>query len=481
VGGLTAAELTTIRGRLEAFADDVFASLPRADQRARGQCYLRGLMLDGRRKSIEPMAQRLGEVHYPALHHFVTASPWDWRPVRRRLAEALTAALEPTAWVVDDTGSPKDGPHSVGCSASTPARWARPPTASWGCRSTRSPTRPAVRWAGGCSSPSAATRGQWPSGAWPATCPRTSTTGPGGSWCWTCWMSWPAGTLAGWDLRRPVLLADSGYGEVGEFRAGLDARQVPYVVEVQAATSAYPEQVRPTVAPHKGRGRRPRTRYRDQPSSLKELAMADGQQACVGLIWRRGSKGLHRSRFLALRVPPGRGHATPTGTPGRRGAAGALAPGRMALRQGRADQVLAGQLPQATPLVELVGLARSRWRVEQDYRELKGGLGWTTSRVVAGPAGTTTSRWSRSRMASSPWSGCDAQDRRRRPDPVAAAQPTAGPACLLGRRLSGVQASRAMVATPNGTTTRPDLTVRLVVRLPTQSGSTGLARRSPEQ
>jgi SRSO17 transposase len=71
-------------------------------------------MLDGRRKSIEPMAQRLGEVHYQALHHFVAVSPWDWRPVRRRLAEVLCGALSPTAWGVDDTGFPKDGDHSVG-------------------------------------------------------------------------------------------------------------------------------------------------------------------------------------------------------------------------------------------------------------------------------------------------------------------------------------------------------------------------------
>lgn len=109
MGGVTAAELARIRGRLEAFAADLFASLARADQRARGQCYLRGL-LEGRRKSIEPMAARLGEVHYQALHHLVAASPWDWRPVRWRLAEVMTAALEPTAWVVDDTGFPKDGP-----------------------------------------------------------------------------------------------------------------------------------------------------------------------------------------------------------------------------------------------------------------------------------------------------------------------------------------------------------------------------------
>jgi SRSO17 transposase len=75
VAGLTPAELARIRGRLKAFAEDVFASLPRDDQRARGECYLLGLMLDGRRKSIEPMAARLGEVHYQALHHFVVTSP----------------------------------------------------------------------------------------------------------------------------------------------------------------------------------------------------------------------------------------------------------------------------------------------------------------------------------------------------------------------------------------------------------------------
>jgi SRSO17 transposase len=114
VAGITRAELAAIGGRLEAFAYDVFESLPRKDQRARGECYLRGLMLEGRRKSIEPMAERLGEVHYQALHHFVAASPWDWRPVRRRLAERLVGALGPAAWAVDDTGFPKDGGCSVG-------------------------------------------------------------------------------------------------------------------------------------------------------------------------------------------------------------------------------------------------------------------------------------------------------------------------------------------------------------------------------
>jgi SRSO17 transposase len=71
VGGLAPAELASIRGRLKAFADDIFASLPRTDQRTRGQTYLRGLMLDGRRKSIQPMAARLGEVHRSQYKHQV--------------------------------------------------------------------------------------------------------------------------------------------------------------------------------------------------------------------------------------------------------------------------------------------------------------------------------------------------------------------------------------------------------------------------
>ena len=70
MGGIAPGELAAIRGRLEAFADDIFESLPRKDQRARGACYLRGLMLEGRRKSVEPMAQRLGGCPLPGVAPF---------------------------------------------------------------------------------------------------------------------------------------------------------------------------------------------------------------------------------------------------------------------------------------------------------------------------------------------------------------------------------------------------------------------------
>jgi SRSO17 transposase len=103
--------------------------------------------------------------------------------------------------------------------------------------------------------------------------------------------------------------------------------------------------------------------------------MAAGQRSCVELIWRRGSKGPQRGRFLALRVRP-------AGlTPRRlaRAAGTELPVGWLLAEWPRGEpeptKYWLANLPATTPLVELVGLARLRWRVEQDYRELKGALG----------------------------------------------------------------------------------------------------------
>ena len=360
--GITPAELAAIRGRLEGFADDIFASLPRTDQRARGECYLRGLMLDGRRKSIEPMAARLGgEVHYQALHHFVAASPWDWRPVRRRLAERLVAELGPTAWAVDDTGFPKDGDHSVGVQrqycgtlgktancqlgvsvnavteqASCPLDWRLFLPESWEHDTTRR-----------------------------VACHLPEQVHHRPKWQLVLDM---LDELDQWGLSPPVLVADAGYGDVGCFRQGLDDRQIPYVVQVKGDTSAYPEQTRPTVAPDTGRGRRPRPRYRDQPCSLKQLAVAAGPQAGVELIWRRGSKGLQRSRFLALRVRPA-GVTPRRQAAARADGAGWELPVRWLLVEWPAHKAepvkyWLSNLPETTPLVELVRLGKLRWRIE---------------------------------------------------------------------------------------------------------------------
>jgi SRSO17 transposase len=110
---MTPEELAAVRERLEEFAAEMFAPLTRSDQRNKGQTYLRGLLLDGRRKSMQPMAERLG-VDQQGLQQFVSSSTWAVEPVRERLARRAVEVVAPDAWVVDDTGFVKDGTASPG-------------------------------------------------------------------------------------------------------------------------------------------------------------------------------------------------------------------------------------------------------------------------------------------------------------------------------------------------------------------------------
>ena len=111
--GVTPEEMQVVRPRVEAFAAQMLGGLPRWDQRAKGELYLRGLLLDGQRKSMQPMAQRLG-VDHQGLQQFISSSTWDDGAVRRRLACWAQQFIAPRAWVLDDTGFVKDGVDSPG-------------------------------------------------------------------------------------------------------------------------------------------------------------------------------------------------------------------------------------------------------------------------------------------------------------------------------------------------------------------------------
>ena len=102
-----------VRPRLEAFAAEMLGGLARSDQRAKGELYLRGLLVDGKRKSMQPMAARLG-VDHQQLQQFVTSSTWDHVEVRKRVASWADDFIEPEAYVIDDSGFPKDGSDSAG-------------------------------------------------------------------------------------------------------------------------------------------------------------------------------------------------------------------------------------------------------------------------------------------------------------------------------------------------------------------------------
>lgn len=185
--------------------------------------------------------------------------------------------------------------------------------------------------------------------------------------------------LAGWGMVPPVVVADAGYGQNADFRDGLSERGIGYVVAIRSDVTVHPHDVRPTAPAWSGNGRRPQPRYRDKPSPVA----CHGRQAFTEVTWREGSRGPMRSRLLVLRVRPAEVRS-------RRLAQAAAAAGH-----GHWDGVLPevtllvewpedaeaptdywlSSLPAGTPPAELVRLAKIRWRIEHDYRELKHGLG----------------------------------------------------------------------------------------------------------
>src|SRR5580658_3617665 len=113
--GMTESQIARSRQRLERFLLDLLEPIGRSERRHWGELYVRGLLQDGERKSIEPMAARLPDGNVQAMQQFVGQSPWEWQEVWARLGKRMTAELEPdSAWVVDDTGFPKQGEDSVG-------------------------------------------------------------------------------------------------------------------------------------------------------------------------------------------------------------------------------------------------------------------------------------------------------------------------------------------------------------------------------
>jgi SRSO17 transposase len=365
-----------LRAELSGFVADVFASVPRKDQRAKGDCYLRGLMLDGRRKSIQPMAERLPDGNEQNLQQFVNQSPWDPLPVRRRIAERMVPLIGPEAWAVDDVSFPKDGRRSVA-------------VAHQYCGALGKQANCQVAVSVHAVTDTASCPLQWrlfvPQ-EWADDAGRRQETGipqhVGHREKWRLALD-VLDELAGWGLVPPMVVADAGYGQNADFRAGLADRSIGYVLAVRSDVTVHPHDAVPTAPLWSGNGRRPQPRYRDKPSSVAALAAGQGREAFTEVTWREGSRGPMRSRFLKLRVRP-------AGVRARR-----LAQAAAVARDGHWDGVLPelrllvewpqgaeaptdywlSNLPEDTPVAELVRLAKIRWRIEHDYRELKHGLG----------------------------------------------------------------------------------------------------------
>ena len=372
VAGLSLGELARVRGRLERFAGEMFDSMRRKDQRRWGEVYLRGLMLDGKRKSIEPMAGRLDDGDEQCLQQFVNQSPWDWEPVRRELAVRMSAEIEPEAWIVDDTGFPKFGKMSVGVARQYSGALGKVGNCQLGVSINAASERASCPLDWRLFIPE-----EWDEDGEFNRDRREKAKLPQDEHHVEKWRQAleMIDELIGWQVEAPVILGDGAYGDVTEFRGELEKRELRYVLDVKGATSAYGESVGPERPEWKGTGRPPKPRYREAPSSLKALALAAGKQAVQTVTWREGTRGSMTSRFLALKVRPANIHLRNNANRN-----GEELPVCWLLVEWPGDKdeptkYWLSNLPADTPLKTLVKLAKLRWRIEHDYRELKDALG----------------------------------------------------------------------------------------------------------
>jgi SRSO17 transposase len=367
---VTAKEVGALDKRLDRFLADVSSALGRSERRHWAKVYLQGLLMEGSRKSIEPMADRIAGADVQSLRQFVGQSPWAVEEVQRLLAQKVVDLLaEPEVWMIDETSFPKAGEASVGvarqycgalgkiancqvavslhwstCEASCPLAWRLYLPESW------------------LETPARRAEGKIPEGIGYRSKNQLA-------------LDLVDQALA-WEVPRLPVVADSAYGNDFDFRAGLRERGLQYAVAVEPSTKVWtsaPAQA--PVAARKPTGRpRQYPALKDLPEAKTLLAVAKAlpKQAWQNINWRQGTKGPMRSRFARVKVWAAHGWSRQE-HPKRvmewlliEWPEGANAP---------SDYWLAQLGGQSLGLRRLVKIARARWRVELDYRELKEELG----------------------------------------------------------------------------------------------------------
>lgn len=361
--------------RFAAYVESVAGVLGHADRITPFRSYCAGLMLPGERKSVEPMAarvepQRVQGAHQ-SLHHFVANADWSDEALLRRVRELVLPAMTERggvrAWIVDDTGFPKKGVHSVGVARQYCGQLGKQDNCqiavSLSAASEHASLPIAFRlylpeeWA---SDPMRRAKAGVPDDIVFKTKPQIALE------------QIRAAQVEG--VPEGVVLADAGYGNDSKFRAGLTKMGLAYAVGVQSSVRLWPPGTGPL--PPKtwsGQGRPPKLLRRDaqtQPLSAERLAKALPAEAWRDVAWREGVDKTLRSRFAAVRVRPAhrdywrsQPHAEewlliewPE-------------------RESAPIKYWLSTLPLNTPIERLVETTKLRWRIERDYQELKQELG----------------------------------------------------------------------------------------------------------
>lgn len=370
---MDARKLTKLRNDLTAFLDEVANSLGHPRRRHWCDAYLRGVLLDGHRKSVEPMAARLraieqGDADYEqALQQFLNQSPWDGQEVLDDLHAWIGGRFGTDGFlIIDDTGFPKQGEHSVGV--------ARQYTGTLG-KVASCQVAVTLQFATASQVVALDARLYLPE-AWADDRDRMTKAGVPDAVGYQ-----PKWQMALAMVRRAVangfggvVLADSLFGTVTAFREELAADGRTYCVGIDSTLKVIAADADlGLIPPPSGRGRPPtrpaNVRAGATSPTVKEWALGRAG-AFRSVTWREGSKGKMTGRFAAWRVRP----------------AHKLSAGKVPLAacwllvEWPADaaqpaKYFFSNLPAGTSLKRLVATAKSRWWVEHSYRELKDELG----------------------------------------------------------------------------------------------------------
>jgi SRSO17 transposase len=358
-----------------AYLDEIGAVLGHASRAAAARAYCTGLLLPGARKSVEPMAARIepGRVgaRHQSLHHVVAKAEWDdvalLAAARRRVLPALQRHGPVRYWIIDDTGFPKQGEHSVGVARQYCGQLGKQDSCqvavSLSVANDHASLPIAYRlylpetWAG---EPERRARAGVPEGIGFETKPEIALG--------------QIRTAQAEGVPPGVVLGDAGYGVETAFRAALAEAGLAYVLGVQSSASLWPPGEAPLpVPPYGGRGRPPTRVQRTpghQPVSAKKLAEGLPARAWRTVTWREGSRTGLSSRFAALRVRPAhrdtlRSEPWPEEWLLVEWPKGAEEPSKYWL----------SNLSPRTAVRDLVRTAKARWLIECDYQELKQEIG----------------------------------------------------------------------------------------------------------
>jgi SRSO17 transposase len=365
---LTEVPATEVRERLVEFVGEMAAGLGHVRRRENALIYVRGLIEHGGRKSLQPTLFRLGEdgARYESLQQFLADSPWDPGVLLRACAERVAPEIGVVAWVLDDTGIPKDGSHSPGVKRQYSGTLGK----TGNCQVTVSVHAVGERgtvplgWAlylpkEWCEDVPRRRKAKIPDAVAFATKPQLASA--------LCEQA------AGWEIPVAPILGDCAYGDDTAFRTRLHESELEYVLAVGSDIGVFGPETTFAVRERNGStGRPPSVAHPDRkPESVRALAERLPEDAWTAVPCRTTPAGeVVESRFAFVRVaaahPITRDHKPPRWE--------WLIIEWPADHDEPSDHWLSN-LPDDVDEERLARLARLRWTIELDYRQLKGELG----------------------------------------------------------------------------------------------------------